>query len=201
MALKDPLEAADHLRFLFGEPSSVTSLEKDKKQARHFVLGNDRQGLTLGNQLTQKQAARECAAWIHAKVEIRSVTRSGFLHGKLHHIRKEGNDQALLGSSNFTVPSLGLKSSGNNVELNLIVDSKRDVTDLRSSFDELWNDRTITSDVRDEVLAELDRLHPDHSPEFIYYLTLFHLFRDYIDGAKDLDEALIRTALPDTGIW
>ncbi len=189
-ALKEPLEAADHLRFLFGEPSSVTSLEKDKKQARHFVLGNERQELTLGNQLTQKQVARECAAWIRNKVEIRSITRSGFLHGKLYHIRKNGSDQAILGSSNFTVPGLGLKSSGNNVELNLIVDSKRDVADLRSWFDEIWEDESITSDVRDKVLAELDRLHSDHAPEFIYYLTLFHLFRDYIDGAQDLDDAL-----------
>ncbi len=200
-ALKEPLEAADHLRFLFGDPSSVTNLEKDKKQARHFVLGNERQELTLGNQLTQKQAARDCAAWIRNKVEIRSVTRSAFLHGKLYHIRKNGLDQAILGSSNFTVPGLGLKSSGNNVELNLIVDSKRDVTDLRSWFDELWNDQSKTSDVRDKVLAELDRLHSDHAPEFIYYLTLFHLFKDYIDGAKDLDDALTRTALPDTAIW
>lgn len=115
-ALKEPLEAADHLRFLFGDPSSVTNLEKDKKQARHFVLGNERQELTLGNQLTQKQAARDCAAWIRNKVEIRSVTRSAFLHGKLYHIRKNGLDQAILGSSNFTVPGLGLKSSGNNVQ-------------------------------------------------------------------------------------
>ncbi len=200
-ALKEPLEAADHLRFLFGDPSSVTNLEKEKKQARHFVLGNERQELTLGNQLTQKQVARDCAAWIRDKVEIRSVSRSAFLHGKLYHIRNGGVDNAILGSSNFTVPGLGLKSFGNNVELNLIVDSRRDLTDLRSWFDELWNDQSITSDVREKVLAELDRLHSDHAPEFIYYLTLFHLFRDYIDGAKDLDDALTRTALPDTEIW
>lgn len=200
-ALKDALESADHLRFLFGEPSSVTTLEKEKKEGRRFILGNERQELTLGNQLTQKQVARDCAAWIRDKVVIRSVTRSGFLHGKLYHIRKDGLDQAILGSSNFTVPGLGLKSSGNNIELNLIVDSKRDVADLRSWFDELWKDHTITSDVREKVLAELDRLHADQAPEFIYFLTLFHLFRDYIDGAKDLDDALTRTALPDTGIW
>lgn len=200
-ALKEPLEAADHLRFLFGDPSSVTSLEKDKKQARSFVFGNKNQELTLGNQLTQKQAARDCAGWIQDKVEIRSATRSAFLHGKLYHIRKDGLDQAIIGSSNFTVPGLGLKPSGNNLELNLIVDSKRDVTDLRTWFDEIWSDPSRSLDVRDKVLAELARLYSDHSPEFIYFLTLYHLFKDYIDGAKDLDDALTRTALPDTGIW
>lgn len=199
--LKGVLEKANHLRFLFGEPSSVTSLEKDKKESRRFKLGNEGQELTLDNQLTQKEAARQCAAWIREKVEIRSVTRSGFLHGKLYHIRKNGLDQAVLGSSNFTVPGLGLKPSGNNVELNLIVDSKRDVADLRAWFDEIWNDTSITTDVREEVLAELDRLHADQSPEFLYYLTLFHLFRAYIDDASSLDDALTRTALPDTEIW
>jgi hypothetical protein len=200
-ALKDSLESADHLRFLFGDPASVTNLEKDKKEGRRFTLGNENQQLSLGNQLTQKQAARDCAAWIRDMVEIRSVTRSAFLHGKLYHIRKGNEDLALLGSSNFTVPGLGLKPTGNNLELNLIVDSKRDVADLRSWFDEIWNDPTKSSDVKDKVLAELDRLHADVAPEFIYYLTLFHLFRHYIDGAKDLDDALTRTALPDTSIW
>ena len=200
-ALKVSLERADHLRFLFGEPGSVTSLEKDGKEARHFVLGNKGQELTLGNQLTQKQIARECAAWIRNKVEIRSVTRSGFLHGKLYHIRKDGLDQAILGSSNFTVPGLGLKSSGNNVELNLIVDSKRDVTDLRKWFDEIWDNKAITSDVRDKVLAELDRLHSENSPEFIYYLTLFHLFHKFLEDNADADLQLERTNLFDSVIW
>ena len=75
------MESADHLRFLFGEPSSVTSLEKEKKECRRSILGYERQELTLGNQLTQKQAARECAAWIRAKVAIRSVTPSGVMTG------------------------------------------------------------------------------------------------------------------------
>lgn len=35
-ALKASLESADHLRFLFGEPSSVTNLEKERKDARQF---------------------------------------------------------------------------------------------------------------------------------------------------------------------
>lgn len=200
-ALKSHLESAPRLRFLFGEPTSVSSLDKDQKQARQFTLGPDGPSLELGNQLAQKQIARECAAWIRNQVEIRSITRAGFLHGKLYHIQNGESSHALLGSSNFTVPGLGLKPSGNNVELNIAVDSRRDVEDLKAWFDELWNDTTVTTDVREEVLAELDRLYSDNSPEFIYYLTLFHLFRHYIDRNDDVGDTLTRTALPDTGIW
>lgn len=200
-ALKAQLENAPRLRFLFGEPTSVSSLDRDQKEARRFTLGPDGQSLDLGNQLAQRPIARDCAAWIRNQVEIRSITRAGFLHGKLYHIQNGESSHALLGSSNFTVPGLGLRPTGNNVELNIAVDSRRDVDDLKAWFDELWNDTSVTTDVREEVLAELDRLYSDNSPEFVYYLTLFHLFRHYIDRNDDIGDTLTRTALPDTGIW
>lgn len=168
-ALQAQLESAGNLRFLFGDPKSVSSLDKDDKQARRFTLGPDGHSLELGNQLSQKQIARECAAWIRRQVEIRSMRGASFLHGKLYHIQNGETPHALLGSSNFTVPGLGLGPGGNNVELNIAVDSKRDIDDLKAWFDELWKDDATTVDVRDKVLAELDRLYADNSPEFIYY--------------------------------
>jgi phosphatidylserine/phosphatidylglycerophosphate/cardiolipin synthase-like enzyme len=49
-------------------------------------------------------------------------------------------EDAILGSSNFTVRGLGL-GSGNNIELNLIVDSNRDRQELKQWFSEVWNDQ------------------------------------------------------------
>jgi len=198
-ALRYELEAAAGLRFLFGEPSFIRSIEKEGKQSRQFKLGD--QGLALTNQLSQKKLAKDCADWITGKVEIRSIVRAGFLHGKMYHIQDGKVERALLGSSNFTVPGLGLQMSGNNIELNLVVSDDRDRKDLLNWFNGLWNDTGLTSDVKDQVLKELARLYSNQTPEFIYYLTLFHLFRHFLDGADDLDKALSKTALPDTGIW
>ncbi len=198
-ALRGELEKASGLRFLFGEPSFIRSIEKDGKQSRQFKFGD--QGLTLGNQLTQKKLAKDCADWITRMVEIRSIVRAGFLHGKMYHIQDGKVATALDGSSNFTVPGLGLQAAGNNIELNLVVSDDRDRKDLLDWFNGLWNDASLTSDVKEQVLKELARLYSNQSPEFIYYLTLFHLFRHYLDGADDLDKALTKTALPDTDIW
>jgi SNF2 family DNA or RNA helicase len=198
-AIRDELENAANLRFLFGEPSFIRSIEKEGKQSRQFKLGD--KGLSVANQLAQKKTARDCAAWITRMVEIKSIVRAGFLHGKMYHIQEGKVAQALVGSSNFTVPGLGLQSSGNNIELNLIVSDDRDRQDLLKWFNDLWDDKDLTTDVKDQVLQELARLYSNQTPEFIYYLTLFHLFRHYLDGADDLDKALTRTALPDTGIW
>ncbi|MCX7002740.1 MAG: helicase-related protein [bacterium] len=197
--LRDALERAVSLRFLFGEPCFVRSLDSENKQSRQFRLTEA--GLALGNQLVQRRLARDCADWIQRKVEVRSVTRAGFLHGKLYHVQDGKVAYAMVGSSNFTVPGLGLLPAGNNIELNLVVADDRDRADLLEWFNQLWDDTSLVEDVKDAVLKELARLYGNQSPEFIYYLTLFHLFRSFLDGTRDLDDAIRRVALPDTRIW
>lgn len=187
-ALRDELESAGKLRFLFGEPSFIRSIEKEGKQSRQFKLGDH--GLSVANQLSQKKLAKDCAEWISRMVEIKSIVRAGFLHGKMYHIQDGKVAQAIPGSSNFTVPGLGLQPSGNNIELNLIVSDDRDRMDLLRWFNGLWDDSDLTTNVKEEVLKELARLYSNQTPEFIYYLTLFHLFRHYLDNADDLDKAL-----------
>ena len=198
-ALRNELERIQSLRFLFGEPRFVRSLDRENKQSRRYNLTE--QGLFLGNQLFQRRLAKDCADWIRRKVEIRSITRASFLHGKLYHILDGKVAQALVGSSNFTVPGLGLHPSGGNIELNLVVADDRDRTALLSWFNNLWDNTELVEDVKDTVLKELARLYENQSPQFIYYLTLFNIFREFLDGTRDIDESLRRTAIPDTRIW
>lgn len=198
-ALKASLEQIDHLDFLFGEPSFVNRLDPSKTEKRSFIIDAD--GLELANKLQQKRVAKECADWIERKVDIKTIKQSNLLHGKMYHVATAGVEDAILGSSNFTVAGLGLGATGNNIELNLIVDSNRDRTELKQWFTDIWNDATLVKDVKDDVLNYLRKLYVNHSPQFIYYLTLFHLFRDYLDGTRDVDDHLRRVALPDTRIW
>ena len=53
----------------------------------------------------------------------------------MYHIANAGVEEAILGSSNFTVRGLGLGTGNNNIELNLEVDSNRDRRDLKTWFD------------------------------------------------------------------
>lgn len=198
-ALKAELDSIQRLRFLFGEPTFVSSVNKDSKESREFKLTEN--GLKLGNQLKQKKEARECAEWIKEKVEIRSIKQTGLLHGKLYHVKNGEVNQAMLGSSNFTVPGLGLRAEGSNVELNLVVNDDRDRDDLLAWFEEWWNEDKLTEDVKDVVLRELERLYANQAPEFIYYLTLYHIFKEFIDGERDADADLKNVQLPDAEIW
>lgn len=198
-ALREHLDQIDHLDFLFGEPRFINSLDPDKTATKSFVL--DGNGLQLKNRLEQKRVVRDCAEWIRQKVDIRSVRHAQLLHGKMYHIANAGAEEAILGSSNFTLHGLGLATGTSNIELNLVVDSNRDRQDLKRWFDEIWSDPALVEDVKQSVLHYLDQLYANQPPQFIYYLTLFHLFRDYLDGTRDLDENLRQVALPDTRIW
>ena len=198
-ALKNKLNQIQRLRFLFGEPRFLSGLDRDRKASKAFRLTEE--GLELVNQLSQRKLAKDCADWIKRKVEIRSVKRTGFLHGKMYHVRNGEAAHALIGSSNFTVPGLGLRENGNNVELNLVVDGNRDREDLLAWFNEWWSKHDLTEDVTEVVLSELERLYANQAPEFIYYLTLFHVFRDFVDGDGTAEVDLHGIALPDTGIW
>jgi len=198
-ALRNELDAIERLRFLFGEPRFIQSLDPSKTEERAFGITDDR--LELKNRLEQKRVARDCAEWLQQKVKIRSVKQAGFLHGKMYHIDNAGVEDALLGSSNFTVRGLGLAAAGNNIELNLEVDSGRDQRDLKAWFDELWSDEELTQDVKDEVLSYLAQLYQDHAPEFIYFKTLYHLFEQFL---RELDEGGLldeKLRLTESEVW
>jgi hypothetical protein len=198
-ALREHLDQIEHLDFLFGEPRFIATLDPEKTEKKAFIL--DGNGLQLANRLEQKRVARDCAAWMRQKVDIRSVRHSQLLHGKMYHIANAGVEEAIMGSSNFTVRGLGLGAGNNNIELNLEVDSNRDRRDLKVWFDELWNDSALVEDVKAEVLQYLDQLYQNHAPEFIYYKTLYHVFENFLaDQAKGglLDQNI---KIVDTAIW
>ncbi|MFC2076710.1 helicase-related protein [candidate division KSB1 bacterium] len=198
-ALKETLNHIDHLDFLFGEPTFVKRLDPTKTETKNFIINAD--GLEIAHKLKQKRVAKDCADWIESKVDIKTIKQANLLHGKMYHVTTEGMEAAILGSSNFTVAGLGLGTTRDNIELNLIVDSNRDRAELKQWFTEIWNNKNLVKDVKADVLSYLRKLYANPSPQFIYYLTLFHLFRDYLDGTRDIEDNLRRVALPDTRIW
>lgn len=195
--LQKQLTHIKQLRFLFGEPSFIERIDPNKTETKAFGITED--GLGLKNRLEQKAIAKACADWIINKVEIRSLTKTNLLHGKLYHIDNHGIEAALAGSSNFTAQGLGYGKA--NIELNLIVDSDRDRQDLKAWFDTLWNDKELVKDVKAEVLSYLAQIYANHSPEFIYYKTLFHLFDSYLKAQQEELQLLENSSFKDTLIW
>ncbi|QTA87470.1 helicase-related protein [Desulfonema magnum] len=198
--LKDKLDTVESLDFLFGEPAFINTLDPSKTDKKEFEIQDDQLVIPLHNRLGQKSVAKECSDWIEARVNIRSVVKSNFLHGKMYHIRNNGVQKAILGSSNFTVRGLGL-GGNSNIELNMEATDDRDRADLLKWFREIWEDTSLVEDVKEDVLRYLEQLYAENDPEFIYFKTLYHLFEKFLSeqaGQGLLDETI---GFFDTNIW
>ena len=200
--LKDKLDDINQLKFLFGEPTFIKCIDPEKVNTKDFKIEDDKLSIPLDHRLEQKSISKECSEWIKEKVEIRSMVKPNFLHGKLYHIKKQsGVEKAIVGSSNFTVNGLGLGGK-RNIELNMIIDSDRDRQELKSWFESIWNDQTgLVEDVKEEVLKYLEQLYVENEPEFIYFKTLYHIFEDYLSEQKKgglLEES---TGFYDSEVW
>ena len=199
-ALRGTLEAARGVRFLYGDPQGIATVDPVDDQVKAFRLTEDG-GIELQDVLAQKPLARACAAWIDRQVEIRTIDKANFLHGKLYHVaRRDGTSAALLGSSNFTKRGLGFGSAP-NIELNTQIGDADERDALKDWFNALWADDELTRDAKQEVLAALDRLGTAYAPEFVYYKTLYHIFQERLAERGEREGLLQEVRLHDTAIW
>ena len=92
--------------------------------------------------------------------------------------------QALVGSSNFTQPGLT-----KNVELNVQVQSAREVAQLQEWFETHWNE---ARDVTDAVIDTISRHTHLYSPFDVYAKALQQFFRGHELTATEWDETRSR---------
>ena len=120
------------------------------------------------------------------QIECRVYDRDKF-HAKAYitHAKLEVvGSQALVGSSNFT--RLGLTK---NVELNIQVQSAREVAQLQEWFEAYWNQ---ASDVTDAVIETIARHTHLYSPFDVYAKALQEFFRGHELTATEWDETRSR---------
>ncbi|MEO8399251.1 MAG: SNF2-related protein, partial [Ignavibacteriaceae bacterium] len=196
--LKEKLDNINSLDFLFGEPKFINSLDPEKNKPKSFGIEDN--NLELKERLVQKSIAKECSEWIRDKVNIKSIRNFDFLHGKMYHIDNNGIDDAIIGSSNFTVRGMGLNEQS-NIELNLEVNDKRDREDLKKWFYEIWNNEELVEDVKQKVLDYLEQLYVDTPPEFLYFKTLYHIFEDYLEDEDRKTKIDEKIRVIDSEIW
>ncbi len=116
------------------------------------------------------------------QIECRVYDRDKF-HAKAYitHAKLEVvGSQALVGSSNFTKPGLT-----ENIELNIQVQSAREVGQLREWFEIHWNDATEVTDAIIETVSRQTRLY---SPFEIYAKALQDFFRGHELTSTEWDE-------------
>ena len=204
--LKKQLENVDEVRFIFTSPTFVK--EKVNKQKREFYIPriNREQSLygtefeiKLRNELTQKAIAKECADWIKRKVKFRSNTSGENMPGFMTVDNKE-DKVTYLPLNGFTTVDIGC-DRGNNA-YNMVNRMESPYTEqYMQIFDSIWNDKDKLQDVTDMVIENITTAYNENSPEFIYFMTLYHVFSEFLDDISEDELPNEATGFKQSKIW
>ena len=200
--LRNELKGIDEMRFIFTSPTFTT--EKARKEKREFYiprLNRERSlygtefEVKLRNELTQKAIAKECAEWIRKKVVFKSNISSDNMMGFIN-----ADDKNYMPISGFTTVDLGCER-GNNA-YNVVQKIESPMSDLYLKlFDDLWNDKSKMQEVTDEVIDNITAAYNENSPDFIYFVTLYNIFNEFLE---DISEDVLpneATGFKESKIW
>jgi SNF2 family DNA or RNA helicase len=204
--LKKNLSGIEDLQFIFTSPTfTMDKAEKSKREfyiprmTREQNLYGTEFEIRLRNELTQRAIAKECAEWIKQKATFKSNTTSQVVPGFLNVMN--ANDQyTYMPFNEFTTVDLGCER-GNyayNFTQRLSFPMSKSYIDL---FEQLWNDKKNFQDVTDQVIENITAVYNENSPEFIYFITLFNIFSEFLDDVSEDTLPNEATGFKDSKVW
>ncbi len=201
-ALRKELERIDELRFLFTSPTFVT--EQADRQKREFYiprLNRERNlcgsefEIKLRNELSQRAIARECADWIRRKAVFKSNRTGEQMMGFA-----TVDDVAYTPLSGFTTVELGCER-GDQAYTMINKFPAPFSHQYLTLFDQLWNDADKLQEVTDTVLDNITHAYKENAPDFLYFVTLYHLFREFLDDLSEDTLPNEATGFKDSQVW
>lgn len=210
-ALKKELTGVESLQFIFTAPTFVPNEVTDrlKKERREFFIPKSQREsglygtefeIQLRNKLTQRAVARECAQWIRQKAKFRSNKTKAPMQPFVHVAGRE-QATAYMPVNGFTAVDLGYQQ-GNAVS-NFVnrMDEPAHAQMYLQLFDQIWNDPEKVEDVTAAICDHIESVYQENSPERIYFIMLYNIFRDFLE---DVDEDVLPndlTGYRDTLVW
>ena len=70
-----------------------------------------------------------------------------------------------------------------------------------SLFDQLWNDQSKLQDVTDEVIDSITAAYNENAPDFIYFVTLYNIFNEFLEDISEDELPNEATGFKDSKIW
>lgn len=204
--LKAQLEQVDEFRFIFTSPTFIK--EKAEKQKREFYIprlsresslyGTEFE-IKLRNEMTQKAIAKECADWIKRKATFKSNV-TGENMGGFMTVAATSEEVAYMPMNGFTTVDIGCERGNNSYNMVNRMEAPFS-TQYMQLFESLWNDKDKMQDVTDVIISNISTAYNENSPEFIYFMTLYNVFSEFLD---DISEDVLpneATGFKQSKIW
>lgn len=203
--LKKELEKVDHVRMIFTDPAFL----KDKKEINREYYIDKNQGqsvegniyeIKLRSEMNQAAIARECAKWLEEKAEVKAFKTKNSAQPRLIYAEKADDALSINGTVDFTSEGLGIVKS-DRIDSNMCMYGKEFTAHFLQMFDAIWEDTTAVEDMKEALLNQVQTLYKENTPKFIYFVTLYHIFHQYLDELSEDSIIKTRTGFKETQVW
>ena len=206
-SLKKELKSIENLRFIFTDPTFLKT-DEEKKNSKYFSINsiNTQKSIAgssfeinLKNELKGRTIAKECKKWIEQKAKFKTNKGNNSIQSMF--IINEEQKSLYLGIDEFSSAGFGYKKDDSALRvINKIEDSNISNVYLEN-FDKVWSDEKILKDVTLDVLTYMDNLYKENSPEFVYYLILYHIFSEFLEDLNEDELANEKIGFKNSLIW
>lgn len=201
--LKKELSNIDELRFIFTDPTFIQS-ENSKKEKREFfipklsrergIYGTEFE-VKLRNELNQKAIAKECAAWLRKKAIFKSNVGNKNIP-KFMLV----DDTSYVNINGFTTVDLGCEQ-GNDSFVSIIKMESPMSQQFVDNFNTLWHNEDELKNVTEKVISSISSAYNENAPEFIYFVTLYNIFNEFLEDISEDELPNERTGFKNSKIW
>ena len=206
-ALQKEIKRSKELRLVltksFFEKEETSFLKRyEIAQDKEDSSGNKYE-IKLRNKMNTAFIARETAKLIEDKVKVRQLARN---QSALDELLIENNDDegslVVPAMFKFTSDGLGITES-NNVSSMTAIDGADPnyFAGIKADFDSVWNDPKKSKEVTDNVLEKVRTIYQENSPEWIYFVSLYHIFHDKLSELDEQDIAPDGSGFKDSVVW
>ena len=203
--LKKQLESVDKFRFIYTSPTFTA--EKAQKEKREFYIPRlNRESslygtefeIKLRNEMTQKAIAKECAEWIRKKAKFKTNISGENMSG---FMTVDGDEPlAYLPINGFTTVDIGCERGNNIFNMVTQLDAPASCQYIQL-FDSIWNDKNKMQDITEEIINNISSVYNENSPEFIYFMTLYHVFSEFLEDVSEDNLPNEATGFKESKIW
>lgn len=166
------------------------------------ISGNQYE-ITLKNNMNSTYIARVINTLIQDKVNFKILKPGKNLPGQLILENERSRDKNVFLPTiyNFSSDGIGTQPSNNLAPLTAITGDQNIVQSFSNTFDVNWNDNDSVITHTDEIIGRLSSISSENTPEWLYYVSLYHVFHNQLDELDEKSTIKEGTGFKETSVW
>lgn len=207
MLYKKEIQRSKEMRVIltnsFFEKEETGFLKRYKIAQDEEDISGNKYEIRLRNQMNTAFIARETVKLIQEKVKVHQLSKNQSALDELLIENDKNIDGNVIVPSmfKFTSDGLGITESNNVSSMTGIIGEPNHLAKLKSDFDTVWDDSNKSKEVTEKVLEKVKTIYQENSPEWIYFVSLYHIFHDKLSELDEQEIVADGSEFKDSIIW